>query len=167
MTVTNEEPAAKKQKTEDWAEHKLNIENAVVKASEGSKFVELADANIQVLQGIGPKHDEILESLGLSTVKDMANYKFYSASKAIKTLSTVEGSFRPEGSSMNVDNLVNQDHEAKSFLELLEAPIAALQGLTEKAQATLSGIGVKTIGDLASCKVRPEILERRHTNMSV
>jgi predicted flap endonuclease-1-like 5' DNA nuclease len=105
------------------------------------------------LQGIGPKHDEILESLHLATVKDMATFKFYLAAKAVQTLSTVEGSFRPEGSAMNVDNLVDQAYEAKSFMELLEAPISALQGLTEKAETTLSGMGVKTIGDLAGCKV--------------
>jgi predicted flap endonuclease-1-like 5' DNA nuclease len=153
MANTKGEPAAKKQKTEDWAGHKLNIENAVVKASEGKKFAELAESNIQVLQGIGPKHDEILESLHLATVKDMATFKFYLAAKAVQTLSTVEGSFRPEGSAMNVDNLVDQAYEAKSFMELLEAPISALQGLTEKAETTLSGMGVKTIGDLAGCKV--------------
>ena len=152
--MSSEEPAAKKQKTEDWAEHKLNIENAVVKADEGKRFSELAESNIQVLQGIGPVHDQILESLKITTVKDMATYKFYLAAKAVKTLSSIEGSFRPEGSCMNVDNLVDKDYEAKSFMDLLEAPIAALQGLTEKAQETLSGMGVKTIGDLASCKVR-------------
>jgi predicted flap endonuclease-1-like 5' DNA nuclease len=153
--MPSEEPATKKQKTgEDWASHKLNIENAVVKDYEGKRFVELAEENIQVLQGIGPKHDEVLESLGLETVKDMASYKFYLAAKAVKTLSTVEGSYRPEGSCMNVDQLVDQAFEQKSFMELLEAPISALQGLTEKADKTLSTMGVKTIGDLASCKVR-------------
>ena len=150
----SEEPAAKKQKTDDWANHKLNIENAVMKDDEGKKFSELVDANIQSLQGVGPKHDEILESLGLKTIKDMATYKFYLAAKAVKTLATIEGPFRPEGSAMNVDLLVDQAYEAKSFNELLEAPISALQGLTEKADKTLEGMGVKTIGDLASCKVR-------------
>lgn len=154
MADTNGEPAAKKAKINEWASHKLNIENAVVKDFEGSKFSELTEATIQALQGIGPKHEEILESLNLTTVKDMATFKFYLAAKAIKTLSTVEGPFRPEGSAMNVDNLVIQAFETKSFMELLEAPISAMQGLSDTAETTLSGMGIKTIGDLASCKVR-------------
>lgn len=149
--MTSEEPPTKKLKSEDWSGHMLNIEDAVMKADEGHNLTAIAAANLTVLQGIGPKAEAVLEALGLETVKDLSTYKFFLVARAIKTLSATEVK-RPEGSVMNIDNILDKEYEVKSLKELLDAPLSAMEGLTEKADTVLGGMGVKTIGDLADFK---------------
>lgn len=151
--MSSEEPPTKKAKTdsEDWKNHTLNIEEAVVKDSEACSFHELKKSNIQVLQGIGPKSDMILESMKLETVEDLANYKFFKMAKAMQTLAKTEGKRLP-GSTMNADLALDKEFETKSFKEVLELPLSALQGLTGAADSLLGSIGIKSIDDLASCK---------------
>ena len=73
--MSSEEPPAKKQKSaEDWAGHKMNISEAVMKADEGRNLTEIADEHIKVIQGIGPMAEKILEAMGLKTVRDLASY---------------------------------------------------------------------------------------------
>lgn len=71
--------------------------------------------------------------------------------KSIKTLAETETK-RPEGSFMNIDKAVDKEFESMSLAALLEAPIHAIEGLTEKADAVLKDLHVKTIGDLADLK---------------
>ena len=56
------------------------------------------------------------------------------------------------GSTMNLDNCLDKEHETKSLKEILELPISALEGLTTTADETLKDLGVKTIEDLATLK---------------
>ena len=84
-------------------------------------------------------------------VRDLATYKFYLMAKSIKTLAETETK-RPEGSFMNIDKAVDKEFESMSLAALLEAPIHAIEGLTEKADAVLKDLHVKTIGDLADLK---------------
>lgn len=164
MSTEEAEPPSKKAKADgdgdingngasDWAGHKLNISEAVDKAEEGMKFGELAESKIEVLQGIGPKSDAVLESMGVSTVSDLAKYKYYQLAKAIAALAETETEGgRPAGSTMNVDNAVTKDHETKTLGELLDAPVSAMEGLTPKADELLGHLGVKSIKDLANFK---------------
>mmetsp|Transcript_15376 Transcript_15376/g.33612 ORF Transcript_15376/g.33612 Transcript_15376/m.33612 type:complete len:185 (-) Transcript_15376:131-685(-) len=150
----SEEPPAKKQKSaEDWAEHKMNISEAVMKADEGRNLTDIAGESIHVIQGIGPMSEKILEAMGVKTVKDLATYKYFIMARAIKVLAETETEGgRPEGSVMNIDHAVDKDFESKSLTELLEAPLSALEGLTEKADDLLGELHCKTIGDLADLK---------------
>lgn len=147
-------PATKKQKVAtDWADHKLNVNGAVVKAEEGDSLTGIAEAKVEVLAGIGPKKDHVLEALHFETVQELGKYKFFAVARAIKTLAeTEEKGKRPEGSVMNIDHIIDSEYETKSFTELLKAPLSAFDGLTEKASALLKELGVKTIGDLAEFK---------------
>lgn len=71
--MTPVEPPAKKQKSaEDWADHKMNISEAVMKADEGKNLSEIADSSIEVIQGIGPKSEAILEGMGIKTVSPVS-----------------------------------------------------------------------------------------------
>lgn len=152
--MSSEEPPTKKAKTtspEDWKDHTLNIEEAIVKDYEASSFNDIAKSNIQVLQGIGPKSDMILEAMKLETVKDLADYKYFKMAKAIQTLAKTEGK-RLSGSTMNADLALDKEFETKSFKEVLTLPLSALQGLTGAADSLLGSIGIKTIDDLASCR---------------
>lgn len=149
------DPPAKKAKTDsdDWKNHTLNCASALVKADEGSRFSDLKSQPVAVLQGIGPVSSKVLDALKIETVEDLANYKFFLLARAIQTMETVEEKGdRPDGSAMNIDKAVDKAYETKSFKEILEAPISALEGLSDKAEALLGELGVKTIGDLASFK---------------
>ncbi|KAL7558436.1 hypothetical protein ACA910_015777 [Epithemia clementina (nom. ined.)] len=150
--MSTEEPPTKKQRSaEDWENHSMNISEAVVKADEGCNFSEIADKGLETLQGIGPMSKKILDAMGLATVRDLATYKYYLMARAILTLAATETT-RPAGSFMNIDNALDKEYETKSLKELLAAPLSALEGLTEEADATLAELHIKTIQDLAEFK---------------
>jgi predicted flap endonuclease-1-like 5' DNA nuclease len=48
--------------------------------------------------------------------------------------------------------LVDKAWEDKTAAEILDAPPSALEGLTEKHDEVLAGIGIKTVGQLANWK---------------
>lgn len=131
----------------------MNVSNALMKASEGRFFTDMASDPISTLQGIGPKADHVLEALGLTTVAELATYKYFLLARALATLAEteIEGD-RPEGSVMNVDKAVDKDWESKTLKEICEAPTAALDGLSDAAGHLLSTLGVRTVIDLAHFK---------------
>ena len=149
--MSEEEPPTKKTKT-GWESHTLNCAEALMKDDEGKHFAALVDAPVQTLQGIGEHAEHVLEALGCSTVKDLATYKFFLLARALKTLSATEKGKRLEGSVMNVDKAVDKDYETKTLTEIVAAPVAALEGLSENAGKLLAALGCKTVGDLAVCK---------------
>lgn len=54
---------------------------------------------------------------------------------------------------MDISNILDKAYEKKSFKELADAPVSALQGLSESdAQKLKEAFKVKTIKDLANCK---------------
>ncbi len=54
---------------------------------------------------------------------------------------------------MDINNIVDKAYENNSLEELLDAPVSALQGLSEgDAEKMREAFGVKTIRDLASNK---------------
>jgi len=147
-----DEPAAKKIKT-GFEDHTLNISEAIMKGDEKDSFQDLVGLSVSTMQGIGPKSTEIAEHLGLNTVQDLAEYKYFLWARSIKTLSETETEGgRLEGSMMNIDKLVDKAYETKSLKEIVDSPVAALQGLSEAAGSLLGDLGVKTVDDLASFK---------------
>jgi len=54
--------------------------------------------------------------------------------------------------SVNLSKGLDKAYEDKSLAEILAAPPSALAGLTEKHDAILSEMGIKTIKDLGSNK---------------
>lgn len=93
------EPAAKRPKLDDeakaapadaapqtpdmagWPDHTLNANLALDKKQEGKLFSELAAADVEVLQGLGPKSKVLLEECSIKTVADLAEFKFYKSAK--------------------------------------------------------------------------------------
>jgi len=54
---------------------------------------------------------------------------------------------------MNINIALDKAYEGKSFKELVDAPVAALAGISDKdAELLKSAFGVKTVGDLAKLK---------------
>lgn len=53
---------------------------------------------------------------------------------------------------MKFAKLVDKAWEEKTAAEILAAPPSALEGLTEKHDEVLKGLGIKTVGDLGKWK---------------
>lgn len=53
---------------------------------------------------------------------------------------------------MKFGKLVDKAWEDKTAAEILSAPPSALEGLTEKHDEQLAGLGIKSVGDLAKWK---------------
>lgn len=156
-----ESPNAKRVLTEnDSSEEKkeikvdaFNVNFALIKAEEVKSFHELKDHPVVTLQGIGPKLSSEFDKLGIKTIQQMADYKFYHLAKCIKTLAqTEETGNRLESSKMNLDNGLIKEFEQYSLKDLLEQPIHALQGLSPAADKTFQSLGVKNIEQFADFK---------------
>jgi len=135
--------------TTDLSNHTLDCSKALKKADETHSFSALAQDEVSVLQGIGPTRLEALHSLGIKTIPDLAKYKFYHTARAIVTLAATEEGNRLPESVMNINKALAKAHETQSFKELVDAPVSALQGISETKGDLLHELGVSTIGDLA------------------
>lgn len=134
--------------------HALNLNLALKKEHETKRLGVIVNQDISALQGIGPVHQEDLKKLGLETVRDLADYRFYHRARAIHNLVTAEEpGCRAPDAEMNLNNLLDKEYETKTLAEIAAAPAAALQGLSEeKGQILRDQFGIKTIEDLASFK---------------
>ena len=135
------------------SEPTLNCATALIKAHEKGSLSSVLELDVTTLQGIGPKHQEQLHKLHLKTVADLANYKFFHLAKAICVLAETEqdGGRLPE-TSMNINKGVDKAYENRSLREIAQAPVSALQGISQEAGETLTHVGVRTVQDLASFK---------------
>jgi predicted flap endonuclease-1-like 5' DNA nuclease len=137
--------------TTDLSQHRLNCGKALKKADEGHSFSSLSKDEVSILQGIGPERLEALHSLGIKTIPELAKYKCYHTARAIVALSMTEED-RLAPSVMNINKALDKAYETKSLVELVDAPVAALQGISDAKQETFHKLGVETIGDLAKWK---------------
>ena len=53
---------------------------------------------------------------------------------------------------INVNKAVDKAYETKTLKEIANAPVAALEGLSEEQGKLLGQLGIKTIGDLGNWK---------------
>lgn len=135
------------------AGHTLNVGLAVKKAEEGRSFLDLANKDISILQGIGPKSKEALNTLGIQTIHDLANFKYYHMAKAITIMAEVEqDQGRLAQCTMNINKGVDKAYETLSFKGMVQSPVAALQGISDAKGSLFADVGVVTIGDLADLK---------------
>jgi len=138
----------------------LNINNALKKKDEEQYFYELIDQPVTTLQGIGPKHADELSSLGLKTIRQLADYKFFHLAKSITILAEteevngrpLEGGESTSSSRMNLNKGMDKEFEKYPLQDMIHQPIHALQGLTPAAGDTFQSLGVKTVADLADFK---------------
>jgi predicted flap endonuclease-1-like 5' DNA nuclease len=136
-------------------QHQLNINKALKKKDEGHYFQDLVDSqqSLTTFQGIGPKHAEALAVLGLTTIAQLSDYKFFHLSRSLVTLATIEEvGGRLEESTMNVNFGLIKEFESCSFTEIITLPVHALQGITPEKGEVFASLGVKTIQDLAQFK---------------
>eukprot|EP00587_Corethron_hystrix_P010964 CAMPEP_0113311918 /NCGR_PEP_ID=MMETSP0010_2-20120614/8953_1 /TAXON_ID=216773 ORGANISM="Corethron hystrix, Strain 308" /NCGR_SAMPLE_ID=MMETSP0010_2 /ASSEMBLY_ACC=CAM_ASM_000155 /LENGTH=204 /DNA_ID=CAMNT_0000167633 /DNA_START=112 /DNA_END=726 /DNA_ORIENTATION=+ /assembly_acc=CAM_ASM_000155 len=68
----------------------MNVDDAVDKEWEAKSLTEILDAPTEALQGIGKEACELLESLGIKTVGDLAKCKYCRWAEAITTMAGYE-----------------------------------------------------------------------------
>jgi hypothetical protein len=131
----------------------LNINNSLDKVHEKKHLSEVIKLQPSALQGLGDRADAMLNNFKVKTIEDLANWKFYKISHAIVVLAeTEEGGKRDAKCLMNIDNALDKEYETKSLREILDAPVSALQGLSEWADKVLAPLHVKTVRDLGNWK---------------
>jgi len=64
----------------------VNLNKLVDKAYEDKSLSELLDAPPSALEGLTPKHDELLAELGIKSVADLAKWKYAERASAIAAL---------------------------------------------------------------------------------
>ncbi len=64
-----------------WPDHKMNVNLAIDKESEGKLFSVLAASDCIVLQGMGDKAQALMEECGVKTVTQLAEFKYYKMAK--------------------------------------------------------------------------------------
>lgn len=132
----------------------LNVSKCVDKAHEGKTFKQIVKLNPGALQGLKEGvADEMLASLGVKTIKDLAKWRHYRLAKAIAVLAAteVEGK-RLEGCTANINSGVDKAFEGSSLSQLLDAPPSALQGLAPWTDTTLEKLRIKSVKDLSKWK---------------
>lgn len=133
--------------------HQLNVAKALIKSEVRTSFAEVATKPVTALQGIGPKHAEDLQSLGINTIDQLASYKFFHLARAIDTLGdTEEPDGRLDGAMLNIDKGVDKAYEHMYLKDILDAPVSALQGISEEKGDVWKQLGCKSVKDLASYK---------------
>eukprot|EP01023_Acetabularia_acetabulum_P009359 TRINITY_DN1418_c0_g1_i1.p1 TRINITY_DN1418_c0_g1~~TRINITY_DN1418_c0_g1_i1.p1 ORF type:complete len:200 (-),score=36.60 TRINITY_DN1418_c0_g1_i1:404-1003(-) len=138
--------------TKSFEGYQFQINEALVKEYETHSLRSLKEQNIQALQGIGPKSEEAFNSLGVHTVQELANWKYWKMARAMLILSETCSGSRAVDSVMNIDWAVDKEYENKSLKEIVDSPLDAIQGLSERAKELLKILPVKTVRDLGELK---------------
>ena len=132
----------------------MNIENAVDKKFESMSLREILKQPVYAIQGVS-EGDAVLmkEAFRVSTVEQFAKIRFAKWAWAIQELAKFEaGGGAPEG-TLNIDNAVDKAYEDKSLKEILDSPMEALQGLSERqAKLLYDAFQIKTVKQLANQK---------------
>ncbi|GMH45862.1 hypothetical protein BSKO_13825 [Bryopsis sp. KO-2023] len=141
------------QSAPDLSEHTLNVNLAVDKEHETLSFTEIATLPIDALQGIAERGADALKKIGVKTVADLANLKYYKWAKAISTLADKEEEGkRSADAAMHANSAVVKEFELKSFKEMADAPVWALQGISPRMAEDLSAVQIRSVRDFAESK---------------
>jgi predicted flap endonuclease-1-like 5' DNA nuclease len=68
----------------------MNVDKAVIKDFETKSLQEIIDAPIHEIEGMTEKAEELLKELGVSTIEDLATWKYSCWAESIVTLASFE-----------------------------------------------------------------------------
>ena len=68
----------------------LNLNNLVDKAYEDKSLKDLLGAPPSALEGLTPRHDELLAELGIKTIEDLGKWKYAQRAYALHALGAFE-----------------------------------------------------------------------------
>ena len=123
--------------------HGLEVHGAVIKAYDGMRPAELAEAPADALKGLSPATASRLEaSFGMVSIRDMADNQLVQQATGIVTLADEE-----------ISEFGDSETGASrgSLQELAEAPVSRLEGITPgQARVLRETLHTRTIRDLAA-----------------
>jgi hypothetical protein len=131
----------------------MNIKNAVDKKFESMTLREILKQPVHAIQGVSEGDADLMkEAFRVSTVEQFAKIRFAKWAWAIQELSKFEAD-SGAGGTLNLDNAVDKAYEGKSLKEILDSPMEALQGLSERqAKLLYDAFQIKTVKQLANQK---------------
>lgn len=130
----------------------MNINNAIDKEYESLSLREILKKPVSVLQGLSERQaDLVKEAFRISTVEQFAKLRFAKWSWAIEVLEHYKN--ESGDGNININNAVDKDWEEKSLTEILNAPMHALQGLSERqADLMYEAFKIKSVKQLANLR---------------
>jgi len=134
----------------------FNFNNALTREYESKPLKAIANAPLSCLKGIGHKKSSFIAQVGPKTVRGLANWRYANWAEALCIMeSTAEvgaRDFAHVAHKMNINKAVISAWEGQSVTQLLQAPLHAFEGLTEKQDAIFKTIGIRHIRDLGNWK---------------
>merc|ERR1719188_2833051 len=116
----------------------MNVNHAVVKEFEGKSLKEILDAPTSAIQGISDRCAGALEGLGVKTVRDLGQWRFYLMARAIVTLAEKEDPVKPPPSRlMNIRLAMDKDYETASLKSIKKLPPSAFNMFPAAADGIL------------------------------
>lgn len=154
------EPAAKKAKVDEPApgltelpNYTMNVNEAIDADVRKENLHAIVERPVAALNGLGERATTMFSEMNVTTIRDLGEWSLYKKALAIKTLADVEvEGARASPCILNIDEAVVEAYEAKSFKEILDAPVTALQGVGESAAEALAIHHVDTVRKLADFK---------------
>lgn len=132
----------------------MNINHAVTKEYHDKTLKEVLDAPIHALLGLGHVAEVELAALGLKTVRDLGNWRFFHIASAICALADTEDEgFPAQKSRVNIREALHMEHESKTLKEVMQLPPSALNMFPHKADEVLKHLRIQTIKSLGNRKV--------------
>merc|ERR1711870_68902 len=102
------------------------------KDAEACSLNELTQKPVSALQGLAALGTQALNHRRVITVHDLANWKFFKIARGLVTCEAAEETGKRDGAAdMNINLALDKAWEAKPLVEILDAPVSALQGLTK------------------------------------
>jgi predicted RecB family nuclease len=68
----------------------INVNKAVDKAFETKSLKEIAEAPVSALEGLSEEQGKLLNKLGITTIRDLGEWKFAAWARAIVELAKLE-----------------------------------------------------------------------------
>jgi broad specificity phosphatase PhoE len=134
----------------------FNFNSALTRDYESKPLKAILSAPLSCLKGIGQKKSAIIAQVGPKTVRGLAHWKYANWAEALCVMeSTAEAGardFAHMAHKMNINKAIIAKWEGQSVTDLLQAPLHAFEGLTEKQDAIFKTIGIKNIRDLGNWK---------------
>jgi len=130
----------------------MNIKNAVDKKFESMSLREILKQPVHAIQGVSEKDAELIkEAFRISTVEQFAKLRFAKWAWAIAESEKREQDSSAGAGVLNLNNAVDKAYENKSLKEILDSPMEALQGLSERqAKLMYDAFQIKTVKQLAN-----------------
>lgn len=132
----------------------MNIRNAITTDFKAMKLHEILKQPINAIRGVTEDNAaKVKEAFRISTVEQLAKLRFAKWAWSIQELAKFESDGGSQESAININNAVDKAYETKTLTEILDSPMDALQGLSERQAKLLNeAFQISTVRDLANLK---------------